>query len=47
MFFWFLSSALPLINIYVCTKFNFDLFGTFQDMGWTGIHYEKWLTQYI
>ena len=23
--------------------FHFDLFGTFQDMAWTGIHYEKWL----
>jgi len=26
------SSALPLINIYVCTKFNFNPFCTFQDM---------------
>ena len=41
---WFLSSALPLINIYVCTKFNFNPFCTFQDMAQTGIHYEKkWL----
>ena len=40
---WFLSSALPLINIYICTKFNFNLFGTFQDMVRTGIYYEKWL----
>jgi len=39
----FLSSALPFINIYVCTKLNFDLFGTFQDMARTGIHYDKWL----
>ena len=37
---WFLSSALPLINIYVC-KFNFNPFYTFQDMARTGIHYEK------
>ena len=28
---WFLSSALPLINNYVCTKFNFNPFCTFQD----------------
>jgi len=41
---WFLSSALPLINIYVCTKFNFNPFCTFQDMAQTGIHYKtKWL----
>ena len=38
---WFLSSALPLINIYVCTKFNFNPFCTFQDMAQTGIYYEK------
>ena len=38
---WFLSSALPLINIYVCTKFNFDPLCTFQDMTRTCIHYEK------
>jgi len=38
-----LSSALPLINIYVWTEFNFDLFGTFQDMARTCIHYEKLL----
>jgi len=36
-----LSSVLPLINIYVCTKFNFDLFGTFQDM--TSIMKNTWL----
>ena len=36
-----LSSALPLINIYVCTKFNFNPFCTFQDMAQTGIYYEK------
>ena len=28
----FLSSALPLIDIYICTKFNFNPFCTFQDM---------------
>jgi len=35
-----LSSAAPLINIYICTMFNFN-----QDMAQTGIHYEKnkWL----
>ena len=38
---WFLCSALPLINIYVCTKFHFNPFFTFQDMAWTGIYYEK------
>ena len=38
---WFLSSVLPLINIYVCTKFNFHPFCTFQDMARTGIYYEK------
>jgi len=31
----------PLINIYVCTKFNFNSFGTFQDMAWTDIYYEE------
>ena len=36
---WFLSSAHPLINIYVCTKFNFNPFCTFQDMTLTYIHY--------
>jgi len=38
-----MSSALPLINIYVlgCTKFNFNPVCTFQDMAQTGIHYEK------
>ena len=41
---WLLSSALPLINIYECTKFNFNPFCTFQDMAQTGIHYgKKWL----
>ena len=42
---WFLSYALPLINIYVCTKFIFNPFCTFQDMARTGVHYEnnKWL----
>jgi len=38
---WFLSSALPLINIYVC---DFNPFCSFKDMAQTGIHYEKkWL----
>ena len=41
----FLSSALPLINIYVCTKFNFNPFCTFQDMARTSNHYKtKWLS---
>ena len=34
-----MSSAFHLINIYVCTKFNFNPFCTFQDMAQTGIHY--------
>ena len=38
---WFLSSVLPIINIDVCTEFNFNLFCTFQDMARTGNHYEK------
>ena len=38
---WFLSFALSLINIYVCPKFNFNPFCTFQDMARTGINYEK------
>jgi len=29
---WLLYSAIPLINIYVCTKFNFNPFCTFQSM---------------
>ena len=29
---WFLSSVLPFINIYVCTKLNFNPICTFQDM---------------
>ena len=41
---WFLSSALPLINIYVRTELNFNHFCTFQDMAQAWIHYEKkWL----
>ena len=36
-----LSSALPLINIYVCTKFNFNPFCTFQDVTRTSNYYEK------
>jgi len=42
---WFLSSVLPLINFYVCTKFNFNPFYTFQDMAQTGNNYEKWLRE--
>ena len=38
---WFLSSALPLINIFVCTELNFNHFCTFQDMAQKGIHSEK------
>ena len=30
-----------LINIYLCTTFNFNPFCTFQDMARTVIHYEK------
>ena len=39
-----MSSALPLINIYVlgCTKFNFNPFCAFQDMAQTGIYYDKY-----
>jgi len=36
-----LSSAFPLINIYICIMFNFNPLCTFQDMAQTGIHYEK------
>jgi len=36
-----LPSAFALINIYVCTKFNFNPFSTFQDMARTGIYYDK------
>ena len=38
---WFSSSALPLIYIYICTKFNFNPFCTFKDMAQTGIHFDK------
>jgi len=38
---WLLSTVLPLINIYVCTKFNFNPFRTFQDMARTSNHYEN------
>jgi len=38
-----LSSSLPLINIYVYTKFNFNPVCTFQDMAQTGNNYEKLL----
>jgi len=40
-----LSSALPLINIYVCTKLNLNPFFSFQDMTRTGIQYEKLLRE--
>ena len=41
---WFLSSAFPLIFIYVCTKFNLNPFCTFQDVARTSKHYKtKWL----
>ena len=33
--------VLPLVNIYVCTKFNFNPFGTFQDTAWISNHYGK------
>jgi len=36
-----LSVALPLINIYVCTKLNFNPFCTFQDMAQTGFNMNK------
>jgi len=45
MVLWFLSSVLPFINIYVCTKFNFNPFSTFQDMARISNHYEKWLRE--
>ena len=32
-----------LLSIYKPSFDHFDLFGTFKDMAWTGIHYEKWL----
>jgi len=38
---WFLSTVIPLIKVYVCTKFNFNPFCTFQDMLRTINHYEK------
>ena len=38
---WFLSFVLPFINIYVCTKFNFNPFSTLQDMARTSNHYGK------
>jgi len=36
-----MSYVLPFINIYVCTKFNLNPFGTFQDMTRSSNHYEK------
>jgi len=42
---WFLSSAHPRINIYVCTKFDFNPFCTFQDMAQTGLQYENKMVQ--
>jgi len=42
---WFLFSALPHINIHVCTKFHFNPCSTYQYMTQTGIHYTtKWLS---
>jgi len=38
-----LSSAAPLINIYLCTMFNFNPFCNFQDMAQTGHYGQKWL----
>ena len=38
-----MSSAAPLINIYLCTMFNFNPVCTFQDITRTGNTYEKWL----
>ena len=39
------SSHLHLCYQYVCTKFNFNPFCTFQDIAQTGIHYKtKWLS---
>ena len=38
-----MSSVLPLINIYVCTKFNFNPFCTFQDMARHASIMKKWL----
>jgi len=38
---WFLSTVLPIINIYVYTKCNFNPFSTFQDMARISNHYEK------
>jgi len=37
----FLSSVLPVIYIYVCTKFHFNPFSTLQDMARISNHYEK------
>ena len=36
-----MSCVLPFINIYVCTKFNFNPFSTFQDTARTSNHYEN------
>jgi len=42
---WFVSSALPLIYIYLCTKYIFNPFCTFKDVAQTGIHYKtQWLS---
>ena len=39
-----MSSVLPFNNIYVCTKFNFNPFSTFQRIARINNHYEKkWL----
>ena len=38
---WLLTTALPLIVIYLSNKFPFNLFCTFQDMAQTSIHIQK------
>ena len=38
-----MSSVLPFINIYACTKLNFNPFSTFQDMASRATMMEKWL----
>ena len=38
---WFLCTALPFTAIYLKSKVYINPFCTFQDIAWTGIHYEK------
>ena len=40
---WFLSTVLPVINIYACSQLNFTFTCTFKDMARTGNTYDKWL----